>query len=46
MVSEGIETEKQYNTMENLGIDYIQGYYFAKPLPEREFLEFLTMNGA
>ena len=41
IVSEGIEEEKQYETMENLGIDYIQGFYFSKPLPEKEFLVFL-----
>lgn len=42
IVSEGIETEKQYQVMKDLGINYIQGYYFSKPLPEAEFLEFLT----
>lgn len=42
IVSEGIETEEQYRTMEALGISYIQGYYFSKPLPEKEFLEFLA----
>lgn len=41
IVSEGIETEEQYNTMQNLGIGFIQGYYFSKPLPEKEFLEFV-----
>ena len=41
IVSEGIETEHQYETMEKLGISYIQGYYFSKPLPENEFLAFL-----
>ncbi len=41
IVSEGIETEQQYQTMKNLGISYIQGYYFSKPLPPDEFLEFL-----
>ncbi len=44
IVSEGIETEEQYKTMEALGISYIQGYYFSKPLPEKEFLEFLTLQ--
>lgn len=44
IVSEGIETEKQYCAMEKLGINYIQGYYFSKPLPEEEFLEFLEQN--
>ena len=41
IVAEGIETEEQYNMMEKIKIDYIQGYYFSKPLPEKEFLELL-----
>lgn len=45
IVSEGIETEEQYGTMEKLGITYIQGYYFSKPLPETEFLEFMRKEG-
>ncbi|MCM1267158.1 MAG: EAL domain-containing protein [Bacteroidales bacterium] len=44
IVSEGIETKEQYLAMEELDIDYIQGYYFSKPLPEREFLTFLQEN--
>ena len=44
IVSEGIETEEQFCTMENLGINYIQGYYFSKPLPNDEFLEFIKTN--
>lgn len=46
IVSEGIETEEQFKIMHELGINYIQGYYFSKPLPEKEFLEFmLKANG-
>lgn len=41
IVAEGIETEHQFNTMNDLGIDYIQGYYFSKPIPEEEFIEFI-----
>ena len=41
IVSEGIETSEQFFTMENLGINFIQGYYFSKPLPEAEFIEFI-----
>lgn len=44
IVSEGIEDEQQYLEMEKLGIDYIQGYYFSKPLPEKDFLAFLHKN--
>lgn len=41
IVSEGIETKEQFDTMVNLGISYIQGYYFSKPVPEQEFLNFI-----
>lgn len=44
IVSEGIETEDQYLAMEELAIDYIQGYYFSKPLSETEFLTFIQKN--
>ncbi len=42
IVSEGIETREQFDTMKDLGISYIQGYYFSKPLPEAEFLQFIS----
>lgn len=45
IVSEGIETKEQYEVMEELGISYIQGYYFSKPLSEQQFLEFISANG-
>lgn len=41
IVSEGIEEKGQFETMEQLQIDYIQGYYFSKPLPQMEFCEFI-----
>ncbi len=41
IVSEGIEDETQYNKMYELGINYIQGYYFSKPLPQDEFIKYL-----
>lgn len=44
IVSEGIETEEQYATMEKLGISYIQGFYFSRPLPAGEFLEFIRQG--
>lgn len=44
IVSEGIETKEQYETMEELGISYIQGYYFSKPLCEQQFLEFISQT--
>lgn len=38
IVSEGIETKEQLAKMEELGVDYIQGYYFSRPIPAQEFL--------
>ena len=31
VVSEGIETELQYNLLREMGCDYFQGFYFSKP---------------
>ena len=42
IVSEGVENEEQLKTLEKLNISYIQGFYFSKPLPAREFLSFIT----
>lgn len=44
IVSEGIETKEQYATMEQLGISYIQGYYFSKPLTQEKFIDFIKEN--
>ncbi|MGN1415202.1 MAG: EAL domain-containing protein [Oscillospiraceae bacterium] len=41
IVAEGIETKEQLDAMEKIGIDYIQGYYFSKPIPESEFIEYV-----
>ena len=42
IVSEGIENAEQLEIMEAVGIQYIQGYYFSKPLPENKFIEFIV----
>jgi len=39
VVSEGVETEAQLNTLKRIGCDYIQGYIWGKPLPKEEALE-------
>ena len=40
-VAEGVENEKQLQRLKDLGCDYIQGYYFSKPLPIVDFEEYL-----
>lgn len=42
IVSEGVETEEQAQAIEALGIEYIQGYYFSRPLPGQEFLKLVA----
>jgi len=37
VIAEGVETEKQMKFIKDNGCDYIQGYYFSKPLPPEEF---------
>ena len=40
-VAEGVETKEQMERISELGGDYIQGYYYSKPLPADEFANYL-----
>ena len=31
VIAEGIETESEYNTVKDLGADFVQGFFLAKP---------------
>lgn len=37
VVVEGVETEQQKDFVSKIGCDYIQGYFFAKPMPAEEY---------
>ena len=41
IVSEGVETQEEMEKISSWGVEMIQGYYFSKPLPEKELLELL-----
>lgn len=45
-VVEGVEDAEQVAALKVLGCDYIQGYYFSKPLPPKEFEEYLVAHSA
>jgi len=45
VVAEGVETKYQYEYLKSIGCDELQGYYFKKPLPEKEF-ESLIINSS
>ena len=41
IVAEGIETEEQSEYLAAQGVDFLQGYLFARPMPPAEFIEAL-----
>ena len=42
VVAEGVEEREQLAVLTEAGCDYIQGYYFSKPLPANDVIPFLT----
>lgn len=40
-LAEGVENEEQLEILRGYGCDYIQGYYYSKPLPAAEMTEYL-----
>lgn len=41
VTAEGVETEEQMNVLKNMGCQYAQGYYFAKPMVKGDVIGFL-----
>jgi diguanylate cyclase (GGDEF)-like protein/PAS domain S-box-containing protein len=37
-IAEGVETQAQHDFLREHGCDELQGYFFSRPLPERDFL--------
>ncbi|WP_076419820.1 EAL domain-containing protein [Colwellia sp. UCD-KL20] len=44
VVAEGVETSAQLRSLMQNDCDLIQGYYFAKPIPEADLLEFIDAH--
>ena len=44
VVQEGVETSVQFDYVKSLGVDVIQGYYFARPISADEFRVFIKSN--
>lgn len=41
LVVEGVENAEATRILTDMDCDYIQGYYYSKPLPQQAFIEFL-----
>ena len=41
VVAEGVETEADLHILRQLGCVSMQGYYFAKPMPQHEAIEWI-----
>lgn len=44
VIAEGVETAEQLATLDKLGCDEIQGYYFSRPLSPQDFVAFAKKN--
>ena len=41
VIVEGVETEEQKDFLESISCEYVQGYYFARPMPPMDYEEIL-----
>ena len=46
VVVEGIETKELVDIFSDMDCEYIQGYYYSKPLPKKEFIKFILSQKA
>lgn len=42
IVAEGVETLEMVETLSAMKVGHLQGYYFSKPIPEEDFVKFIT----
>jgi len=43
VVAEGVEDFSTYNILQEYGVDYVQGYYFCRPIPAKKFSDWLRL---
>uniref|UniRef100_UPI00102CBB90 EAL domain-containing protein n=1 Tax=Candidatus Magnetaquicoccus inordinatus TaxID=2496818 RepID=UPI00102CBB90 len=44
VIAEGVETAEQLALLRQEQCDEIQGYYYSRPLPPADFLQFMQKN--
>lgn len=46
IIAEGVETLEQAEMLKNMGCHLMQGFHFSKPMPRKEFEQFIAINRA
>ena len=46
VIAEGVEETEQLETLRNIGCDYIQGYFWGRPMPPEEAAQLLSKAAA
>lgn len=44
IIAEGVENKEEGVLLKKMGCDMAQGYYFARPMPEKDVTEFVSKN--
>ena len=42
VLAEGVETLEQARILIDNGVEYLQGFYYSRPVPENDYIEFLN----
>lgn len=43
-ICEGVETEQQINFLRSVDVNYVQGFFYSKPLKEEDFVNYLEQH--
>ena len=43
-ICEGVETEQQIAFLRSVDVNYVQGYYYSRPLSEEDFITYLERH--
>lgn len=46
ILAEGVETKEQIEQLQRIGCDHVQGFYFAKPMPDEDFFALLKKQNS
>lgn len=46
IVVEGVETQEMLDAFSRLQCDFIQGYFFSKPIPRKDFIAFIAQSNS